>query len=479
MGEKRMVSGDLGFGITTFTNEVVLPLKSACSRAGSSTPRIPLQTAATRWLQGGCSMKNRCWSRVLRLVAVLATTFGFTVCAQATAKYMTIRNFNPNSGGGIPYGGLLADQAGNLYGANSSGGTGNWGTIFELTPNRQQGWTYSVVYDCGTTMDCAVPMGSLAMDQAGNLYGVTYFGNVFEVTRSGSEGWTATVLHAFTGGVDGNAPSPLILDAEGNLYGANATGGRDNLGYVFEVSISEGRWSLTHLYDFTGRDGAETINTAGGEVAALIQDASGILYGTTSLGGTSTKCKGGCGVVFQLKNDSGTWTETTLHSFTGTDGSNPDAALLMDAAGKLYGTATGGGANGLGVVFEMSQSSGTWRTRVLHSFTGLRLDGAYPNSALVMDTAGNLYGATFAGGGGLQTCQVLTDVGCGVVFALSPAGTKWKASILHAFTGGIDGAFPGGVILDTEGNLYGGAESGGQMFDGLVFKIASATSATQ
>ena len=233
---------------------------------------------------------------------------------------MTLRTFNRNSGGGIPYGGLLADQDGNLYGANSSGGTGNWGTIFELTPNGQEGWNYSVLYDCGTTLDCAVPMGSLAMDQAGNLYGVTYFGNVFEITHSGSEGWTATVLHAFTGGLDGNAPSPLILDAAGNLYGTNATGGRDNLGYVFELSISKGRWSVIHLHDFTGRDGAETTNTAGGQVAALIQDASGNLYGTTSLGGTSTKCKGGCGVLFELKNDSGKWSETVLHNFTGSDG---------------------------------------------------------------------------------------------------------------------------------------------------------------
>ncbi len=423
-------------------------------------------------------MQNGYRSRMLRLIAVLAATFWLTVCAQAAAKYVTLRAFNPTSGGGIPYGRLLADQAGNLYGANSSGGTGNWGTIFELTPNGQQGWNYSVLYDC-TSMDCAVPMGSLAMDPAGNLYGVTYFGNVFEITHSGSEGWTATVLHAFTGGLDGTAPSPLILDAAGNLYGINATGGRDNLGYVFELSLSKGQWSSVHLHDFTGRDGAETTNTAGGEVAALIQDESGILYGTTNLGGTSTKCKGGCGVLFELKNDSGKWTETVVHNFTGSDGSNPDAALLIDAAGNLYGTATGGGADGLGVVFEMSRSSGIWQTHVLHSFTGLRLDGAYPNSALVMDSAGNLYGATFAGGGGLQSCQVLTDVGCGVVFEISPTGTKWKTSTLHAFSGGIDGAFPGGVILDTEGNLYGGAEAGGQMFEGLVFKIASPAPAPQ
>jgi hypothetical protein len=446
-----------------------------------SKPRFAAHQASDIFfVSGGHLRENRNLSRTLRLIVVLAATLWLCICAQAADKYVTLRTFNPSVGGGIPYGELIADQAGNFYGANSAGGTGNWGTIFELTPNGQGGWNYAVLYDCGTTMDCAVPMGSLGMDRAGNLYGVTYFGNVFEISPNGSKGWTATLLHAFMGGLDGNAPSPLILDAAGNLYGTNASGGRDNLGYVFELSLSEGRWSLIHLYDFTGLDGAESTNTAGGQVAGLIEDASGTLYGTTNVGGTSTKCTGGCGVVFELTNESGSWTETVLHSFSGGDGSNPNAPLLMDAAGDFFGTATSGGTNGLGVVFEMSQSSGTWQTHVLHSFTGVHLDGAYPNSALVRDASGNLYGATFAGGGGLRSCQVLSDVGCGVVFELSATDTQWKTSILHAFSGGRDGAFPGGVILDADGNLYGSAQSGGRLFEGLVFKISpSVTFTTQ
>src|SRR5579871_3502306 len=114
-------------------------------------------------------MKNRYWSRILSLLGLLAATLSLIVSAEASAKYTTVRTLNTKSGGGMPYGGLLADQEGNFYGANSSGGTGNWGTIFELTPNGQGGWNYSDVYDCGTTLDCAVPMGSLAMDPAGNL----------------------------------------------------------------------------------------------------------------------------------------------------------------------------------------------------------------------------------------------------------------------------------------------------------------------
>ncbi len=150
----------------------------------------------------------------------------------------------------------------------------------------------------------------------------------------------------------------------------------------------------------------------------------------------------------------------------------------MDAAGNLYGTATSGGTRNLGVVFEMSQVSGAWRTRVLHNFTGVHLDGAYPNSALIMDAAGNLYGATEAGGGDLTSCQVMSDSGCGTVFEVSPSGTQWKTSILHAFSGRKDGGFPGAVVRDVGGNLYGAAEAGGPLFEGVVFKISPAAAST-
>jgi uncharacterized repeat protein (TIGR03803 family) len=411
-------------------------------------------------------------------IALVAAIASIAICAQAADKYTVIRDFNPSSGGTIPYGALVMDTNGNLYGANSSGGSNGWGTIFELTPKAPAGWKYTQLYDCGVRLDCAVPMGSLVMDHAGNLYGVTIFGNVFEVSPNGAGDWTGSVIRMFGGGFDGSQPSPLVLDSTGNLYGTNATGGSNSLGYIFELSHSGGSWSLTHLHDFGGDDGAETTNTAGNIVAGVILDASRNLYGTTGAGGTSKKCSGGCGVIFKLKNASGIWTETVLHSFSGGDGSVPNASLLMDQSGNLFGTTTSGGAHGLGVVFKASQASGgAWQTSVLHHFTGVHLDGAYPNAALIMDSAGNLYGATFAGGGDLEGCQVLNDFGCGTVFEVSPNGAQWKTSVLHAFSGRKDGGFPGGVLLGSDGTLYGAAQSGGSLFEGVVFKLSPAGTA--
>ena len=157
----------------------------------------------------------------------------------------------------------------------------------------------------------------------------------------------------------------------------------------------------------------------------------------------------------------------------------PMPRCTWDHAGNLYGTATSGGADGLGVVFEASPVSGSWTTRVLHSFTGAHLDGAYPNAALVADSAGNLYGATFAGGGDLQSCQVLSDFGCGTVYELSLSGARWKTTILHAFTGRKDGGFPGGVLLGSDGNLFGAAQSGGSLYEGVIFEISPAGSAVR
>jgi uncharacterized repeat protein (TIGR03803 family) len=409
-----------------------------------------------------------------RTLSTASLILALGVAAHASDKYITLRAFQTGQGGGIPYGALLADQGGSLYGADSAGGTGNWGTIFKLTPNAQGAWSYSVVYDCGTTFECAVPMGSMVMDSTGDLFGVTYFGNVFEIAKSASGTYSAVLIHSFNGGSDGNAPSPVIRDAVGNLYGVNATGGSNNLGYVFELTLSQGVWSVVHLHDFSGKDGAGTTGTAGNQVAGLIQDSAGNYYGVTGAGGSSTKCAGGCGVLFKLSDANGTWTETVLHSFASGDGALPDAALLMNSAGDLYGTTTAGGAHGFGVAFEATSASGTWRTRVLHSFTGANSDGEYPNSVLTMDAAGNLYGTTEAGGAKLQNCQVMTDKGCGTVFELSLSGTTWKETVLHSFSGGTDGGFPGGVILDTSGNLYGAAQSGGTNAEGLIFKMSPA-----
>jgi uncharacterized repeat protein (TIGR03803 family) len=197
----------------------------------------------------------------------------------------------------------------------------------------------------------------------------------------------------------------------------------------------------------------------------LILDQSGNLYGTTSFGGNEA-CQPGCGTVFELSpNSDGTWTETVLHSFSGTDGDNPSNSLLIfDKAGNIYGTTEGGGAHGHGAVFELNLSGG-WSEAVLYSFCSASncRDGQIPLAGVIFDESGNLYGETYAGG-------AYND---GTVFKLSPrSGGNWSETVLHSF-GGFDGLGPqGGLLFDKQGNLYGSTSSGGANSVGEVFKLA-------
>jgi uncharacterized repeat protein (TIGR03803 family) len=200
------------------------------------------------------------------------------------------------------------------------------------------------------------------------------------------------------------------------------------------------------LYNFTG--GADGNQPE----AAVILDTAGNLYGTTILGGAF-----GDGVVFEvIKNSDGTWTESVLHSFAGgTDGATPHSGLTFDASGNLYGTTQGGGTSSAGTVFELvPNSDGTWTESVLYSFTG-GSDGASPWAGLIFDATGALYGTTYLGGAS----------GLGVVYKLTPnSGGTWTESVLHTFTGGDnDGSNPrfGSLIFDTAGKLYGATTTGG------------------
>jgi uncharacterized repeat protein (TIGR03803 family) len=386
---------------------------------------------------------------------ILPAVFLLAVCAYASGGETVLHSFNPNNHGAEqPTGGLLMDAEGNLYGGTQTGG------IFEFSPNGSGGWNYTLLCSCSSY---PAVFGSLAMDQAGNLYGSTFQGFVVKYSP-GRSNWTATEIYSFGDGMS----SPVIIDAAGNLYGIAASGVN---GFVYELSPSGSTWALDVLHDFNGTDGTETAAySAGGMLGGLMMDGSGNLYGTTWTGGTLSKCTSGCGVVFELKKDSGAWTETVLHRFSGSDGMNPDATLLMDAAGDLYGTTAAGGKNGYGVVFETSLSSGKWQTTVLHNFSSAKGDGAYANSSVAMDAAGNLYGATYSGGGSSQ-CDVENDVGCGAIFKLTKKDGGWTESILHDFSGKGDGAFPGTLTLDADGNLYGVGQSGGAYFGGLFFKV--------
>jgi uncharacterized repeat protein (TIGR03803 family) len=373
-----------------------------------------------------------------------------SVSAFAVDKFKALYRLSAFKGDGYgPTGDLLMDAAGNLYGGTASG------TVFQLAPNGSGGYNYNVISTC-----CAYGLGGFVMDAAGNLYGTTYFGLAFELSPTTSGPWTYTEVYSF----DGTIASALTIDASGNLYGAAASGGAYGDGYIFELSNSSGSWVLTDLFDFNGTDGAEGFG-ASGLAPGVIMDSQGDLYGATFGGGTS-----GDGVVFKLHNNSGTWTETVLHDFVGSDGANPVAKLVMDASGNLYGTASEGGAHGSGTVFETTLIGSTWVTYDLYDFAGYPSDGAYPSSPLVVDASGNLYGATAAGGPS-DECEVETSDGCGTAFELQVRSGHGKETILHNFLSEADGGVPGGLIADSSGNLYGATMFGGPPLGGLIFEL--------
>ncbi len=315
-----------------------------------------------------------------------------------------------------------------------------------------QAQTLTVLYNFKGTGDGVAPFAGLVMDTAGNLYGTTddtYSGAdcnsspvygcgiVFKLDLSGHE----TILHNFSEGADGSHPQAAVIrDAAGNLYGTTVFGGSGTCpggcGTLFKLDTSG---KLTVLYN-------------AGSDAALIMDAAGNLYGTSGGGPISSNCPGGCGIVFKL-DPAGN--ETVLYSFMGgTDGTNPLAALIMDVAGNLYGTTSGVPSSSCtvacGTAFKLDTSG---HETVLHNFTG-GSDGASPQAALVMDAAGNLYGTTYKGGGGSNCLG-----GCGTVFRLDTSG---KETVLYSFSGGSDGGYPAAaLIIDKAGNLYGTTDTGG------------------
>jgi uncharacterized repeat protein (TIGR03803 family) len=284
---------------------------------------------------------------------------------------------------------------------------------------------------------------------------------------------TFTVLHTFTGTAgDGGRPSAsLIEDNDGNLYGTTSVAGAEDCmfgcGTVFKIAPD---MTETILYAFTGANRKRGTDDGAYPTAALIADASGNLYGTTSEGG-DTRCGHGtngrgCGTVFRVAPGGA---ETVLHQFTGTsDGAFPYARLLIGADGDLYGTAEEGGTakhrGGPGTVFKMALNG---KTKVLYAFKGHK-NGSAPITNVIEDSAGNLYGTTADGG---SKCG---SVGCGTVFKITLDGNE---SVLHAFKGGSDGAFPQGeLIVDGSGNLYGTTYAGGGSSAcnngcGTVFKV--------
>jgi uncharacterized repeat protein (TIGR03803 family) len=399
-------------------------------------------------------------------------------------------SFTGGVDGGLPSG-VIRDQAGNLYGTTSQGGSAGLGVVYELDATGQE----KVLYSFPRGTDGTGPNG-LTGDTAGNLYGTTNAGGpanagvVYKLDAEARE----TVLYSFTGGAGGSGPSGLIRDSAGNLYGT-AQGGASGGGAVFKLDATGHE---TEIYSFTGL-------ADGGSPGGVIRDPAGNLYGTTYYGGIVTaNCPFGCGVVYKIN---ATGQETVLYRFKGgTDGGNPSSGLIADSAGHLYGTTYNGGASGRGAVYKLDA---TGHETVLYSFA-VGAGGAGPSSGVIRDSAGNLYGTTQYGGsansgvvykldmaGQYTVLYTLTCCGppsapnsgligdsagnlygttsvggsahAGVVYKLDAAG---QYSVIYTFPGGADGYCPCGVIRDdTTGIFYGTTSSGGRAGNGTVFKI--------
>jgi uncharacterized repeat protein (TIGR03803 family) len=324
---------------------------------------------------------------------------------------------------------LILDSAGNLYGAAEETGSRQYGSVLELSPTAHGTYTEKNLVNMSGVSDH--PLGNLISDNSGNLYGTSLdggtlgFGSVFKLTPKANGTWAETVIYSFGGyPVDGSNPSTgLIFDAAGNLYGTTARGGPSSnckgvklkpvgCGIVFELQpVAGGGWTEQVLHSFLGATG-DGATPAGN----LILDGGGNLLGTTTAGGIkSNGCTAGCGTVFELSPSNGNWTETILYEFTDAngDGSSPEAGLVEDPAGNLYGTTLHGGTSteGYGTVYQLAPATGGgWTESVLHSFTGTGGDGAWPYGNLILDAAGNLYGTTSEGG----------NSSSGTVFEITP-----------------------------------------------------------
>jgi uncharacterized repeat protein (TIGR03803 family) len=382
--------------------------------------------------------------------------------AAAGSKYKVLHAFGKGDDGGGLFGGVVLDAKGSLYGTTSGGGAYSEGTVFRLRPSPSDGWTETVLHSFCSQSHCtdgALPETGLALDAAGNLYGPAAGGPqdsglIFELSpgADSASDWSFQVIY------DSYSVSSLILDQAANLYGPIGHGHYGG-GAATELSPGSKGWTETYLYSFCPKFGCLDGDDP---TSPLTWDASGNLYGATEGGG-----KGNLGVVFQLEHTSSGWKEHVLHNFPAfpTDGDDPDGGLTLDQKGNVYGTTSQGGSKGNGTVFQLIRGAdGRWKETILYDFPDAFNNGGGADAGVIFDRAGNLYGTT--PGGGDPNCQ------CGVVFKMTPGSNgKWTYTVLHRFTG-TDGFDPeAGLTLDSRGNIYGTTVAGGAGGAGVVFEI--------
>ena len=388
-------------------------------------------------------MSFGCLLAVLMLVATAPTE---------AQTFSVLYNFTGGADGFDPIGATVG-PSGVLYGTAQFGGSHGAGTVFKLS-HVNSGWVFSPLHEFTGGGDGLMPSGGVTIGPNGALYGPTSFGGadgigvVFELrpppTACGSAlcYWNETVLHSFTGPPDGGVPVyvNLVFDRAGDIYGTTFYGGVGGYGIVFELTPSGGAYTENILHSFGFGVGGTYPN------AGVVLDSVGNVYGTTTYGGTGTECLNMdyCGTVYQLVPSGGNWTENVLVNFdsNGLNGAEPLTAPVIDASGNLYGTA--------GVVYKLTPSGGGFTYSIISTLNGMFCGYQSP---LVEDTAGNFFGTCQNGPG---------SGGPGWVFKLTNCSQTCTVVDLHDFNGTTDGAGPlGPVALGANGNLYGTTIAGG------------------
>ncbi len=393
-------------------------------------------------------------------LACVAAAFGTqaSLTAQASPSpaapvEKVLHSFN-GTDGSLPVAGVTLDLAGNIYGTTNFGGTGSAefgdGTVFKLSGSGDDQSTLTTLASF-TGADGNQPQGGVIVRASGHLFGTTSSGGadgkgtVFELAGSGDT--TLKTLVSFTG-ANGSGPSSGLTVLHDCLYGTTSAGGAGNDGTVFELCGPEHK-TLTTLVSFDGTNGSRPM-------AGLVADRAGNLYGTTINGGANAS-----GTVFKLSGQRHE-TLTTLVNFAGTNGSGPRGGLAIDAYDNLFGTTEGGGAGQVGTLYEL-RGPGHETLTTLFAFSPSGPGGTSPEDALLIDGAGNLYGTT---SGGIDS----SPDELGSVFKLS--ADHVTLTTLYTFTGNGDGGNPvGGLAADRNGNLYGTTTSFGASGNGVVFKL--------
>jgi uncharacterized repeat protein (TIGR03803 family) len=380
-----------------------------------------------------------------------------SIAAKGTIK--VLYSFKGSPDGAAPKTPLIAHTATDSMTTFEGGDSNNDGTVVGLAQKNGK-WTESVLYTFrgGAYGDGSGPTG-ISTFPAGSDYivttedgGTSNNGTVVALAPNSSGPWTETFVYSFGGPPDGATPvGNSIVDKQGNVYGTTEAGGTNGTGAVYRMQPKASSYSESILYSFQG--GTDGENPYDG----LIMDKKGALYGTTYVGGTT-----GSGTVFKLMPKGTGYTESILYSFQGapSDGSRPTAGVCGAPKGLLYGTTEEGGTKDVGTVYKLTPSGNTYKETVLWNFGSVSGDGAYPYGGVLVDKKGVIYGTTLEGGAGGSS-------GPGTFYTLTPSSGTYK-EVVYSFTG-ANGANPyAGPSVDSKGNLYLTTDAGGANNKGAV-----------